>query len=155
MRSSHPARRDDAGFTLIELLVVMIIIGILAAIAIPAFLSERRKAQDTAAKADASTVGKELATYFVEGTGAPTVSIPGGPYVMNVDAVAGPPAEPAIVDRDLGKASANNAVGAQLYTNDTAWCLTISNVKGDQAVTGYKYSAAGGVAAGACAAATG
>ena len=47
--------QDEGGFTLIELLVVILIIGILAAIAIPAFLSQKSKAVDAGAKTLAST----------------------------------------------------------------------------------------------------
>jgi type IV pilus assembly protein PilA len=47
---------SDSGFTLIELLVVMLILGILAAIAIPAFLNQKNKATDAQAKTNARTL---------------------------------------------------------------------------------------------------
>ena len=58
-------RKDQEGFTLIELLVVMIIIGILAAIAIPIFLNQRKKANDSAIKSDLRTAATEVESAFV------------------------------------------------------------------------------------------
>lgn len=60
----------EAGFTLIELLVVMLILGILAAIAIPAFFNQRDKATDAQAKAAARTAETAIETYATENGGS-------------------------------------------------------------------------------------
>jgi type IV pilus assembly protein PilA len=58
--------QDEKGFTLIELLVVILIIGILAAIALPAFLNQRSKAQDSTAKSDVRTAQTALETWYTD-----------------------------------------------------------------------------------------
>jgi type IV pilus assembly protein PilA len=56
--------QSEKGFTLIELLVVILIIGILAAIALPAFLNQRGKAQDADAKSQVRTVQTAMETFY-------------------------------------------------------------------------------------------
>jgi type IV pilus assembly protein PilA len=62
--------QGESGFTLVELLVVMLILGLLAAIAIPAFFNQRDKAHDADAKASVHSAQVALETYATDHNGS-------------------------------------------------------------------------------------
>jgi prepilin-type N-terminal cleavage/methylation domain-containing protein len=106
----------EGGFTLIELLVVIIIIGILAAIAIPVFLNQRKKAVDTSMKSDLRTVANEEETYFTDN--------------QNYIAVAS--ANPAVVGTTNVQLSNGNLISVIINASGSAYCELATRAAGKQ-----------------------
>lgn len=117
--AASPARRREAGFTLVELLVVMIVLGVLASIAVPAFLSSRREAYETSAKSDVKAITKEVLGLQVDGPSG-TLDITGSGGTWEI--VSG---STVIASGPLSK---HNTVSDNSFvTDDGQFCLSVRN----------------------------
>jgi len=134
---------EEQGFTLIELLVVILIIGILAAIAIPAFLNQRGKAYDASAKSQVKTMQTAMETYATDNNGDYT-----GATLAKLQAI-----EPTLTDVSSATPSAPSGLSSSGYTvtstaKNTLDTFSIASASG--AVTRACANGGGGGSPGGC-----
>jgi type IV pilus assembly protein PilA len=130
----------DEGSTLIELLVVMIIIGILAAIAIPVFLSQRQKGYDASAKSDLGTLATEIEAYNIDYQAYPATK---SPLLTNATATAGGATaiSGTLAKGDTVRTSSGNTFSYYLGTSKHDYCIIGVNAKGSR---NWEYQSANG-----------
>ena len=124
--------QEEEGFTLIELLVVMIIIGILAAIAIPVFLNQRKSARDSAVKSDIRNFATALESYYTDNQAYVVPTAVGSPVTSYTLGTSGESAKVSSGDtvtaywKTTGAGGTLTATGATA-ANATAFCLVGAN----------------------------
>lgn len=118
--------RDTEGFTLIELLIVVVIIGILAAIAIPQFSSTKEKAYDSAAKSDLRNIMTAEEAYFATSQTytSPTFSGVGGTADLDGDGTIDVSLSEGITASvTLGSTAGFNATASHQQSSNT-FCIS-------------------------------
>jgi type IV pilus assembly protein PilA len=112
---------SEAGFTLIELLVVMLILGILAAIALPAFFNQKSKAGDAKAKEYAHSAQVAIETYSTDHNGSYAGAEP-----ANLTEI-----EPTLSNAEIAVTVLNGGTGYEITsTSSSENAFTVKNEEG-------------------------
>lgn len=116
------AHDNEQGFTLVELLTCLVVLGVLASLAVPAFNAQRRKAYEASAKSDVKALVKEAISYYVDNSGRLAIAGSDGTWTMRG------PAGFSV----SGSLSPHNTVSATSYANsDSDYCFSVLNSKAD------------------------
>jgi type IV pilus assembly protein PilA len=129
--------RGEEGFTLIELLVVIIIIGILAAIAIPVFLNQRQKGWEAAVKSDLRNAATAQETFLTENSDYSAVT----PVGAELEAMGFKYSDAKNYDATIGK-----VISVEWANGGLSYCLEATANGGNV----FNYSSPGGLASGDC-----
>lgn len=112
-----------------SVLALVLVLLIAAAVVVPVYLNQRAEDQEAAAKADVRTLGREIATWYVDNAGVPDVHAQGGHYFVG--------------GYDIGPQAENVEFGGFTGTSITDWCVWVTNP--ESASHDFAYSAEGGL----------
>lgn len=131
MSTALKRRQSDHGFSLVEVLAVIVIIGLLASIAIPLYLDQKKKGHDADAKSDVNTIGSAMVGYLASHDDFPTLTVTGTSVTVNGGVI--------------GTLSSGVVLGPLVGTTSKDWCIDATQPDGDRAkVKGYKFTSTKG-----------